>query len=173
MGTVAGAISESMSVLDGSTTPFVEFEDTLFDPHESLVKWIARGRAFAGASDRGVAMSIMVTETNLTPTWSNPMWESLEYDVKLEAARILKFAGSVAGLLPPPRLACAFGVDATLAALELCWQQCADYCPVWPGAEAVAPVVEIPADGENYILHSPAASSVDAACTRTPRQACQ
>ena len=157
-------------------------------------------------------MSIMVTKENFTSTWSNPVWESLEYDVKLEAARILKLAGSVAGLLPPPHtdvlqlahpgplfepvpqhwwarriativggctatavcLACAFGVNATWAAFELCWQQCADYCHVWPGAEAVAPVVEVPTDGENYIMLSPgaqAASSVDAAGTRTPRQA--
>ena len=85
LGTVSGVISESMSVLDGSTAPFVEFEDTLFDPHGSLVTWIARGRAFGGATGRGVALSIMVTETNFTPSWSNPVWESLEYDVKLEA----------------------------------------------------------------------------------------
>ena len=40
LGTVAGASSESLSVLDGSTTPFVEFEDTLCDLHGSLVTWI-------------------------------------------------------------------------------------------------------------------------------------
>ena len=141
------------------------------------------------------------------------MWESLEYDVKLEAARILKLAGSVDGLLRPPHtdvlqlarrgplfepepqhwwarriaavvggcsatavcLACAFGVNATRTALELCWQQCADFFPAWPGTGGVQPVLEVPvADGEQYIMLSPgaqAASSVDAAGTRTPRQA--
>ena len=86
LGGVVGAISESMSVLDGSITLFVEFEDALFDPHGSLVTLIARGRAFGGATDRGFAMIITVTETIHIPTWSNPMWESFEYDVKLEAA---------------------------------------------------------------------------------------
>ena len=95
--------------------------------------------------------------------------------MKLEAARILKLAGSMAGLLPLPHTdvlqladpgllfepepqhwwarriatvvwgrtatavcrACAFGVNATRAALELCWQQCADFCLACPGTGGV------------------------------------
>ena len=50
---------------------------------------------------RAVALAFMVTETNFTPAWSNPIWESLNYSVVLESARILELAGSVATLLPP------------------------------------------------------------------------
>ena len=39
LGVSAGAISEAMGFLNGETTPFVECEDIVFDPHGSLVTW--------------------------------------------------------------------------------------------------------------------------------------
>ena len=88
-----------MQILRNPATPFAEFEDSFFDPQGLLVTWFARGRVF---EDHGVALAFAITETTFTPSWSNPVWSQLEYDVNTEAARIMKLVTSVAEALPPP-----------------------------------------------------------------------
>ena len=97
VGNASLRIAESMSALRQPATPFCEFEDTFFDPKGVLVTWAARGRVSASGA---VALAFTVTETSFTPSWSNPLWASLDYDITTEAARILQLAGSVAAGLP-------------------------------------------------------------------------
>ena len=61
--------------------------------------WLARGRVF---KNRRMALAFSITETNFTPSWSNPVWSQLEYSVNTGAQQILKLVISVAEALPPP-----------------------------------------------------------------------
>ena len=97
VGNASMRIAKSMSILLEAATPYAEFEDSHFDPRGLLVSWYAKGRVF---EDKGVTIAFVVTETTFTPVWSNPVWQQLEYDVKTEATRILRLAGSVSKALP-------------------------------------------------------------------------
>ena len=105
VGNASFRIADNMAVLLSGATPFTEFEDTYFDPGTNggrglLVSWCAKGRVFDG--NQGAAVAFVVTETNFSAAWSNPLWETLEYSVESEASRILRLAASVGEGLPPP-----------------------------------------------------------------------
>ena len=76
-GSASLRIAESMEVL---LQPGATFEDSRFNPEGRLVTWQARGGVFPENS-HAAAISFMITETTWQAAWSNPVWDSMEYNV--------------------------------------------------------------------------------------------
>ena len=89
---------QSLAVLLDPAAPFAELEDSDLHSQGLSVISFARGSVVEG---RGIALAFTIKETNCTLSWSNPLWDHLEYGIVTESSRILQLASSVAQGLPP------------------------------------------------------------------------